>query len=72
MSRAEARKRLLAAIDRAEMICDGIEIRRIGNAPLEVPVADVEIDLDVEYDLDNRVYMWGARLRRAVDKSDAR
>ena len=34
---------------------------------MEVPVADVEIDVDIEYDLDNRVYMWGARLRRGTD-----
>ena len=38
---------------------------------MEVPVADVEIDVDIEYDLDNRVYMWGARLRRGTDDSTA-
>ena len=67
----EARKRLAGAIERAEMICDGIDIKRTGDGPVDVPVADVEIDVDIEYDLDNRVYMWGARLRRRTDDSTA-
>ena len=71
LTRDQARKRLAAAIERAEMICDGIEIKRTGDGPVEVPVADVEIDVDIEYDLDNRVYMWGARLRRGTDDSSA-
>lgn len=71
-SRAEARKRLIAAIGRAEMICDGIEIARTDDGPARVQVADVEIDIDIEWDIDNRVYMWGARLRRGGDKSTAR
>ncbi|CAN1559174.1 COG2251 Predicted nuclease (RecB family) [Mycobacteriaceae bacterium] len=71
LSRVEARKRLLRAIGRAEMICDGIEIVRTGDGPATVPVADVEIDVDIEWDLDNRVYMWGARMRRGGDESTA-
>jgi len=71
LTRDQARKRLTGAIERAEMICDGIEIERIDKHPVEVPVADVEIDVDIEYDLDNRVYMWGARLRRGSDDSSA-
>ena len=71
LTRDQARKRLTAAIERAEMICDGIEIKRSDECPVEVPVADVEIDVDIEYDLDNRVYMWGARLRRGSDDSSA-
>lgn len=67
----QARKRLAKAIERAQMICDGIEIKRADQHPVEVPVADVEIDVDIEYDLDNRVYMWGARLRRGSDDSSA-
>jgi predicted RecB family nuclease len=30
-----------------------------------VPSADVEIDFDIEWDVDDRVYLWGARVRRA-------
>ena len=66
-----ARKRLVGAIERAEMICDGIEIKRTGDGPVDVPVADVEIDVDIEYDLDSKVYLWGARLRRRTDDSTA-
>jgi predicted RecB family nuclease len=71
LTRDEARKRLIRAIERAEMICDGIEIERTSEGPVDVPVADVEIDLDIEYDLNNRVYMWGARLRRGTDDATA-
>ena len=71
LTRDEARKRLVGAIERAEMICDGIEIEQTVEGPVEVPVADVEIDIDIEYDLNNRVYMWGARLRRGADDSTA-
>ena len=53
---AVARKRLRHAIERAQMICDGISITRLGDGPIDVPIADVEIDLDIESDLDGRVY----------------
>ena len=66
-----ARKRLAAAIERAEMICHGVYLKRNDDGPVEVPVGDVEIDVDVEYDLDNRVYMWGVRVRRGTDDSSA-
>jgi predicted RecB family nuclease len=62
-----ARKRLAAAVERAAMIRDGIDFWPKGDAPVEVPTATVEIDVDVESDQDNRVYMWGARVRRGAD-----
>jgi predicted RecB family nuclease len=65
------RNRLAAAIERAEMICRGVDLKRNGDGPVEVPVGDVEIDIDIEYDLDNRVYMWGARVRQGTDDSSA-
>jgi predicted RecB family nuclease len=71
LTRDQVRKRLRGAIERAEMICDGIEIARTGEGTVEVPVADVEIDVDIEWDIDNRVYMWGARVRRGGDESTA-
>jgi predicted RecB family nuclease len=71
LTRDEARKRLARAIERAEMISDGIEIERTSESPVDVPVANIEIDLDIEYDLNNRVYMWGARLRRGADDATA-
>ena len=66
------RARLAAAVRRAQMICEGIEITRTADDPLELPVADVEIDLDIEQDRDNRVYMWGVRIRSGADESTAR
>jgi predicted RecB family nuclease len=71
LTRDEARKRLVGAIERADMICDGTEIEQTTVGPVDVPVADVEIDIDIEYDLNNRVYMWGARLRRGADDKTA-
>lgn len=71
LTRNEARKRLIGAIERAKMICLGIDIEQTTEYPVDVPVADVEIDVDTEYDLNNRVYMWGARLRQGSDDSTA-
>ncbi len=67
----QARKRLAAAVERAAMIRDGIEFWPKGDGPVEVPTATVEIDLDVESDQNNRVYMWGARVRRGTDDATA-
>jgi predicted RecB family nuclease len=71
LTRDQARSRLLGAVERAEMICDGIEIARMGEGPVQVPVADVEIDVDIEWDIAGRVYLWGARVRRGGDESTA-
>lgn len=67
-----ARKRLATAVERADMICNGIDLKRTSEGPVAVPAADVEIDVDIEYDLDNRVYLWGARLRSGIDDATAR
>lgn len=67
----EARTRLAAAVERAQMICAGIDLTRTGEGPVQVPVADIEIDVDVEWDLDNRVYLWGARRRHGTDDATA-
>lgn len=71
-SRTEARKKLRLAIRRSQMICEGIELSRLEGAPLRVPSADIEIDFDIENDADNRVYMWGVRIRNGTDDSTAR
>ena len=69
---ANARNKLATAIRRAQMVCEGIELARTGEGPPSVPGADVEIDLDVEFDRDNRVYMWGVRIRSGTDESSSR
>jgi predicted RecB family nuclease len=66
-----ARKRLAMAVRRAVMICDGIELWPNDDAPTDVPSADVEIDLDIESDHNNRVYMWGVRIRHGADEATA-
>lgn len=72
LTRNEACSRLTKAIVRAQMIGDGIEIARDSDGPLVVPAADIEIDIDIETDIDNRVYMWGARVRAGADEATAR
>ena len=47
------------------MIRDGEVLRRTTTGPLTVPSADVEIDFDIEWDVDDHVYLWGARVRRS-------
>lgn len=69
--RDSARTRLAGAIQRAQMIRDGLHITPAGDRPIEVPAADVEIDLDIEWDTDDRTYMWGARRRAGGDEATA-
>ena len=66
-----ARKRLEAAVERAQMICDGISVTRLDGGPIDVPTADIEIDVDIEFDIEGTVYMWGARVRHGGDESTA-
>lgn len=60
----DPRGRLGAAVRRARMARDGREIERQTTGPIEVPRADIEIDLDLEWDLDDRVYLWGVLIKR--------
>ncbi|OBI56750.1 hypothetical protein A5705_21290 [Mycobacterium sp. E787] len=53
------------------MIRDGIEFWPSADSLLKIPTASVEIDVDVESDQNNRVYMWGARVRRGTDDATA-
>ncbi len=57
-----ALRRLRETCVRSRMLRDGVLLERLGDGPLQVPRADVEIDLDYESDTANRVYLWGARV----------
>ncbi|MDA0251778.1 MAG: ribonuclease H-like domain-containing protein [Actinomycetota bacterium] len=69
--RDTARSRLAGAIQRAEMIRDGLHIIPAGTSPVEVPSAGIEVDLDIEWDTHDRTYMWGARIRTDGDDTTA-
>ena len=57
--------RLEHAIRRASMIQAGTQIERETTGSIGVPRADIEIDFDIEWDAENRVYLWGALVNRA-------
>jgi predicted RecB family nuclease len=57
--------RLEDMVRRARMVRAGVVVERTTSGPIDVPRADVEVDLDIEWGLDNRVYLWGALVRRA-------
>ncbi|WP_310964527.1 TM0106 family RecB-like putative nuclease [Nocardioides terrisoli] len=56
----DAPDRLAGVVRRARMIRDGVEMERIGTGPIPVPRAEVEVDFDLEWGVDQRVYLWGA------------
>jgi len=64
-------KRLEDAIRRAQMTLAGVGFEPHGAWP-EVPSADVEIDFDIEWDTDGRIYQWGLRVREGQDDATAR
>lgn len=55
----DALRRLDTAVRRARMVRDGVYLERLTSGPIEVPSADVEIDLDIEWDPVENVYLWG-------------
>jgi predicted RecB family nuclease len=70
-TRDKALKRLIGAVQQARMICAGIDIEPIVDVVVEVPIADVEIDFDIEWDKAGRIYQWGLRVRDGQDDSTA-
>lgn len=66
------RKRLGDAIRRARMTLAGIDFQPRGATWPEVPCADVEVDFDIEWDTDGRIYQWGLRVREGQDDATAR
>lgn len=57
--RTAAEKRLETAAHRARLMLASVDLERITTGPIEVPAADIEIDLDIETAADERVYLWG-------------
>lgn len=62
--------KLATLVRRARMTAEGVEIEPLDTWP-EIPSADVEIDFDIEWDLDGRIYMWGLRIREGQDDTTA-
>lgn len=71
VGKKNAPDRLAAAVERARMIRDDIAVEPVGAWP-DVPSADLEIDLDIEWDAEQRIYQWGIRVREDEDESSAR
>jgi hypothetical protein len=53
------------------MICEGIDIEPIVDVVVDEPMADVEIDFDIEWDKAGWIYQWGLRIRDGPDDSTA-
>jgi len=68
---AGAETALRAAVERARMIRDDIAIEPLGRWPV-VPTADIEVDFDIEWGTDQRIYQWGLRIRDGQDERSAR
>lgn len=71
---ASAEKALRAAIVKADLTLRGVDMEPIGDPGVwpEVPAADVEVDFDIEWDRDNRIYQYGLRIRQGADDATAR
>lgn len=65
-------QRLENVIRRARMTVAGVDLELDGAQTPEVPQADIEIDFDIEWDLDQRIYQWGLRIRDCHDDGTAR
>lgn len=60
-----AGKRLATAVRRARMIQAGVGLERTTAGPIGLARADVEIDVDIEWGNDDRVYLWGSQVNRS-------
>jgi predicted RecB family nuclease len=68
--RSGAEDRIRVAVRRARMLLKGTSFDRESTGPIEVPQADVEIDLDIESSVDGRIYLWGFLVHQAGESGE--
>ena len=66
--REGAEGRIRVAARRARMLLEGSSFDRETTGPIDVPLADVEIDLDIESSADGRIYLWGFLVQQGADE----
>lgn len=57
--RPGAEDRLRLAHRRSRLLSQGRELERLTTGPIDLPAAELEIDIDVETSRNDRVYLWG-------------
>jgi predicted RecB family nuclease len=65
--RSGAEGRIRVAARRARMLLEGVSFDRETTGTIEIPQAEVEIDLDIESSADGRIYLWGFLVQHAGD-----
>ncbi len=60
------------AVRRAQMTVAGLALQPRNGAWPAPPAADIEVDFDIEWDTDDRIYQWGLRIRDGHDDTTAR
>lgn len=63
--------RLTKVVQRARMSCAEVDYEQRGPDRPAVPSADIEVDFDIEWDAENRIYQWGLRIRDGQDDTTA-
>lgn len=64
--------RLAKVIRRARMSCADTDYEQRRPGYPAVPCADIEVDFDIEWDGEGRIYQWGLRIRDGQDDTTAR
>lgn len=72
LGRRKALTRLRGAVQQIRLFRDGIDFEPKAGVRVDVPRADVEIDFDIEWDTDERIYQWGMRIREDQDEATVR